>query len=141
MVFIHKGHFMMGNNKQSAVFDEPDNQMMATVDAFWMDETEITNNEYKQFVDWVRDSIAYDMLIQSSEENAEIYAKPLIKSADAELDTDTANGKRKKKSTGKRKFLGINTSRKESKLMPANMQTRTNSHLLLLHCSMRTQGK
>jgi len=104
MVFIHKGHFMMGNNKQSAVFDEPDNQMMATVDAFWMDETEITNNEYKQFVDWVRDSIAYDMLIQSSEENAEIYAKPLIKSADAELDTDTANGKRNFKINWKKKI-------------------------------------
>jgi formylglycine-generating enzyme required for sulfatase activity len=27
------------------------------VDAFWMDETEITNNEYRQFVFWVRDSI------------------------------------------------------------------------------------
>jgi formylglycine-generating enzyme required for sulfatase activity len=28
-----------------------------TVDAFWMDETEITNNEWRQFVYWVRDSI------------------------------------------------------------------------------------
>ena len=28
-----------------------------TVDAFWMDQTEITNNKYRQFVYWVRDSI------------------------------------------------------------------------------------
>ena len=29
----------------------------ATVRAFYMDETEITNSEYRQFVRWVRDSI------------------------------------------------------------------------------------
>ena len=28
-----------------------------TVRAFYMDETEITNSEYRQFVNWVRDSI------------------------------------------------------------------------------------
>lgn len=37
-----------------------------TVDlaSFWMDDTEITNNEYRQFVYWVRDSIARDLLSQ-----------------------------------------------------------------------------
>ena len=63
MLFIKKGSFMMGANTQSAVFEQPDNVLMVTVDAFWMDETEITNNEYHQFVDWVRDSIAYTNLI------------------------------------------------------------------------------
>ena len=29
-----------------------------SVAAFYIDETEITNNEYRQFVTWVRDSIA-----------------------------------------------------------------------------------
>lgn len=33
-----------------------------TINGFWMDETEITNNEYRQFVNWVRDSIAGDKL-------------------------------------------------------------------------------
>ena len=35
-----------------------------TVDlaTFWMDDTEITNNEYRQFVYWVRDSLARQML-------------------------------------------------------------------------------
>ena len=42
----------------------PDNKVMSTVDAFWMDETEITNNEYKQFVIWVRDSIAMTLLVR-----------------------------------------------------------------------------
>lgn len=63
MVFIKKGSFMMGANTQSAVFEQPDNIMMTTVEAFWMDETEITNNEYMQFVNWVRDSIAMTYLV------------------------------------------------------------------------------
>ena len=63
MVFIKKGSFMMGANTQSAVFEQQDNIMMATVEAFWMDETEITNNEYMQFVNWVRDSIAMTYLV------------------------------------------------------------------------------
>ncbi len=63
MIFVKHGSFMMGNNTQTAIFSQPDNPLMVTVDAFWMDETEITNNEYKQFVHWVRDSIAYRKLI------------------------------------------------------------------------------
>ena len=63
MLFIKKGSFMMGANTQSAVFEQPDNVLMVTVDAFWMDETEITNNEYRQFVNWVRDSIALTNLV------------------------------------------------------------------------------
>jgi len=65
MIFIKKGSFMMGANTQSAVFEQPDNIMMATVEAFWMDETEITNNEYKQFINWVRDSIALTRLVEA----------------------------------------------------------------------------
>ncbi len=65
MVFIKKGSFMMGSNTQTAIFNQPDNQLMVTVDAFWMDETEITNTEYRQFVHWVRDSIAYELLIDA----------------------------------------------------------------------------
>ena len=33
-----------------------------SVDAFWMDETEITNGEYRQFINYVRDSIALERL-------------------------------------------------------------------------------
>ena len=65
MIFIKKGSFMMGANTQSAVFEQPDNIMMATVEAFWMDETEVTNNEYKQFINWVRDSIAMTLLVKA----------------------------------------------------------------------------
>lgn len=65
MVYVKQGSFMMGSNTQSAIFSQSDNKLKVTIDAFWMDETEITNNEYKQFVYWVRDSIAYSLLIDA----------------------------------------------------------------------------
>jgi hypothetical protein len=36
-----------------------------------MDDTEITNSEYRQFVNWVRDSIAYRYLIEEMGEDSE----------------------------------------------------------------------
>lgn len=65
MLFIKKGAFMMGGNTQNAMFNQNDNTYMVSVESFWMDETEITNNEYRQFVNWVRDSIAYTLLIDA----------------------------------------------------------------------------
>ena len=41
-------------------------QQVVSVAAFYMDQTEITNNEYRQFVDWVRDSIALEKLVDRS---------------------------------------------------------------------------
>jgi len=63
MVFVKRGSFMMGANDQSAIGSFNDKSINVTVDAFWMDETEITNDKYKQFVYWVRDSIALRMLV------------------------------------------------------------------------------
>ena len=37
-----------------------------TVRSFYMDETEITNSEYRQFIHWVRDSIASALLARKS---------------------------------------------------------------------------
>ena len=39
-----------------------------TVRSFYMDETEITNSEYRQFVFWVRDSVALSMLARKADE-------------------------------------------------------------------------
>ena len=38
MVFVRKGAFLMGANEQSAIFSQPDNNVMVTVNAFWMDD-------------------------------------------------------------------------------------------------------
>ncbi len=75
MVFIKPGTFMMGANDQSAIGPINDKPMNVSVDAFWMDETEITNTEYKQFVNWVRDSIALRMLVMGNQEAYQLKIK------------------------------------------------------------------
>ncbi|MDO9581295.1 MAG: SUMF1/EgtB/PvdO family nonheme iron enzyme, partial [Bacteroidales bacterium] len=57
MAFIPAGNFMMGPGDEDAVFAMNSISKSVTVDAFWMDQTEITNNKYRQFVYYVRDSI------------------------------------------------------------------------------------
>ena len=75
MRYVKQGAFLMGPNEQSAVFAQADNNVMVSVDAFWMDETEITNDEYRQFVYWVRDSITRELLIESKGDDCEFARK------------------------------------------------------------------
>jgi len=44
-----------------------------SVDAFWMDETEVSNSKYKQFVFWVRDSIIRERLADPAYGGNEVY--------------------------------------------------------------------
>ena len=62
MIFVPQGSYTMGLNDQDVPWAENTYSRTVTVDPFWMDETEITNNEYRQFVFWVRDSIMRRML-------------------------------------------------------------------------------
>jgi gliding motility-associated lipoprotein GldK len=61
MVYIPAGSFIMGQTDQDVLFGQAAQNKEVTVSPFFMDETEITNSEYRQFVNWVRDStlIAY----------------------------------------------------------------------------------
>ena len=61
MTFIHRGSFNLGPNDQDVTASATPAKTVS-VDAFWMDDTEITNNEYRQFIQWTRDSIARTML-------------------------------------------------------------------------------
>jgi formylglycine-generating enzyme len=56
MAFIPAGSFTTGPSDQDP-FESNALSKTVTVDAFWMDQTEMTNNKYRQFVFWVRDSI------------------------------------------------------------------------------------
>lgn len=75
MVFIPRGSFTMGSNDQSIVWNLQSKQTTKSIDAFWMDETEITNGEYREFVNYVRDSIALIKMrqIDDEEEAAKYY--------------------------------------------------------------------
>ncbi|MDR1155887.1 MAG: SUMF1/EgtB/PvdO family nonheme iron enzyme [Bacteroidales bacterium] len=57
MTFIPLGSFTIGPSDQDIAWSQNNMSKTVTIDAFWMDETEITNNEYRQFVFWVKDSI------------------------------------------------------------------------------------
>lgn len=56
MLFIAQGSFNMGQNEQDVASTSNAQTKTVTVRSFWIDETEITNSEYRQFVYWVRDS-------------------------------------------------------------------------------------
>ena len=66
MVLIPSGSFTMGPSNPNATLDQNPTLKTVSVKAFYMDETEITNSEYRQFVNWVRDSLVrHELAIRS----------------------------------------------------------------------------
>ncbi|MBY0348164.1 MAG: SUMF1/EgtB/PvdO family nonheme iron enzyme [Hydrotalea flava] len=58
MVYIPPGTFHMGPSDEDINFNYTARNRQVSIPGFWMDATEITNNDYRQFVYWVRDSLA-----------------------------------------------------------------------------------
>jgi len=56
MSLVPGGSFIMGKSDQDLAGIEDAPTKTVTVPSFYMDETEITNNEYRQFIEWVKDS-------------------------------------------------------------------------------------
>ncbi|WNJ16241.1 SUMF1/EgtB/PvdO family nonheme iron enzyme [Pontibacter sp. G13] len=50
MVYIPPGSFHMGQNDQDVPYSQISHNRQITISAYFMDETEVTNNEYRQFV-------------------------------------------------------------------------------------------
>jgi formylglycine-generating enzyme len=71
MVYIPSGSYAMGENDQDVPFLHQTRSKTVSVQAFYMDQTEISNNEYRQFVYWVRDSIAREKIYAGLEEDEE----------------------------------------------------------------------
>jgi formylglycine-generating enzyme required for sulfatase activity len=69
MLYIKMGSYTMGPGDQDVPFAQTTQAKTVSVQAFYMDETEITNNEYRQFVYWVRDSIARRTLGEAGNDN------------------------------------------------------------------------
>jgi len=94
MALIPGGAFIMGkaDDDLAGIQDAP--AKTVTVRAFYMDETEITNSEYRQFVEWVRDSTIRTKLAILADEVGETPSED--KKAEgigsfAFKDADTAN--------------------------------------------------
>ena len=66
MVLVPGGSLLMGKSDDdlAAINDAPTKTV--SVRSFYMDETEITNAEYRQFVRWVRDSVIRTKLAEYS---------------------------------------------------------------------------
>ena len=66
MVYIKSGGYQSGTDDQDIMGLHTNLKKTVSVQAFYMDATEISNNEYRQFVYWVRDSIAREKLYRRS---------------------------------------------------------------------------
>ena len=62
MNYIGMGSFIMGPSDQDVPYAMVTKSKTVSVQAFYIDQTEISNNEYRQFVEYVRDSIAKRIL-------------------------------------------------------------------------------
>jgi len=69
MVYVPSGTFHIGNSDQDVNNALISRSKSISISGFFMDETEITNNEYRQFVQWVTDSIAHAYLGHFTEDD------------------------------------------------------------------------
>lgn len=59
MVYVPSGTLHIGQSDQDVFSTQVQRPKSISIQGFFMDDTEVTNNEYRQFVYWVRDSIAH----------------------------------------------------------------------------------
>ncbi|MCX2679985.1 gliding motility lipoprotein GldK [Galbibacter sp. EGI 63066] len=90
MSLVPGGAFIMGRSEEDManVLNAPTKTV--TVRSFYMDETEITNSEYRQFVEWVKDSTVRTRLAVLADELGEVPGNGGIGEY-AFKDADTAN--------------------------------------------------
>lgn len=66
MVLIPGGTFIIGQSDEDITFSQTAQNRQVTIAPFYMDDTEISNSEYRQFVNWVRDSILVNDYLSGS---------------------------------------------------------------------------
>jgi formylglycine-generating enzyme required for sulfatase activity len=86
MNYIHYGSFTMGPSDQDVPYAINAKSKTVTVPAFYIDVHEISNNEYRQFVYYVRDSLWLDALAQNDFEDYFIGEDELGRELDRFID-------------------------------------------------------
>lgn len=70
MVLIQGGTFLMGQSdpdSTTSIFSQlADEVKQVSITSFYMDQSEVTNKEYREFVNWVKDSIAVSVYLQNN---------------------------------------------------------------------------
>jgi len=87
MLYLPMGSYHMGPSDQDVPYAQTAQAKPVSVQAFYMDQTEITNNEYRQFVYWVRDSLARRILGEEVSEDFLIS----VNQYDEEIDPPNLN--------------------------------------------------
>ncbi|MDG2311185.1 MAG: SUMF1/EgtB/PvdO family nonheme iron enzyme [Flavobacteriales bacterium] len=75
MNYIHFGSYTMGPSDQDVPYALNSRSKTVTIPAFYMDVHEITNNEYRQFVSYVRDSLLRQALFEDTDEEKWAYTE------------------------------------------------------------------
>ncbi|MBK6929624.1 MAG: SUMF1/EgtB/PvdO family nonheme iron enzyme [Saprospirales bacterium] len=78
MVYVPSGTLHVGVGDEDLSKQMVARPKSISIQGFFMDETEITNNEYRQFVNWVRDSLAHETLQHFLEDDGGDFDKALI---------------------------------------------------------------
>ena len=73
MVEVKRGYLKVGIGENDSLWGTVTPEREISVDGFWMDETEVTNSMYRQFVEWVRDSIIRERLADPAYGGDETY--------------------------------------------------------------------
>ena len=73
MVPVRKGSLRVGLEENDTLWGAETPKRDISVDGFWMDETEVSNAKYRQFVNWVRDSIIRERLADPAYGGDETY--------------------------------------------------------------------
>jgi sulfatase modifying factor 1 len=62
MVYVPPGTFHLGPSDEDISYNNTTRNRQVSIPGFWMDATEITNDDYRQFVKWTVDSLAGKIL-------------------------------------------------------------------------------
>ncbi len=73
MVAVKKGSLKIGLEETDSLWGAETPVREISVDGFWMDEMEVSNAKYRQFVNWVRDSIIRERLADPAYGGDETY--------------------------------------------------------------------
>lgn len=88
MALIPGGSFIMGSSDEDIIAANDNTTRTVTLRSFWMDETEITNAEYQQFVEWVKDSIIRTELAKAALLNGGYFSISEFPTSDDEIDSN-----------------------------------------------------
>lgn len=69
MTYVPAGAFQMGANDEDVMWAMNASPKQITIDGFWMDVTEVSNFEYRKFVNWVADSVARSILAEGGDDS------------------------------------------------------------------------